>query len=483
MPLSGGFCIWAAAVSFCLAFVPAGGLRTAQVKGQSVGAEPLANSANHSASGILRVKLHYRSPKQIAAKRVPRSLLQQGAQVSERSAPQNADQSNDNPCLIGMTSHDKPPVAQVFGSIWVGTPPQEFAVMFDTGSGNLWLPARECNSMACLQKRPFDSFLSTSVKDIQRLDEAWVPQGGGREKVSMTVGGGQFSGVLATDKVCLDEQDRICTRSAFIEVTYMSDLPFSLQPFDGIFGLGLPAGSLDKRFNVMGNLAEKDVMQAQRFAVWYAEPGDGEDPEITFGAFDDARAVSPIHWIKLSTVSNGMWQVDLNEITVDGVRLGLCTETCQAAFDTGTSVIAGPSDKIRAILAELNVQADCGNYAYLKNRTVGFGLGGYVMNLDLTDFVTKTPDGCYHQFLGLDIPPPKGPLMLLGQPFLKRYYTVYDRESLSVGVGFADHKTTPHEGETIQDLAKRLMLPVDPETENELSSADGEGANNVEETE
>lgn len=357
------------------------------------------------------------------------------------------------------------PTVDVFGQIEVGDPPQLFNVALDTGSGNLMLTSSLCRDLGCMPHKPYEAHLSVSSQAVEleppsaEGEEALIAFPDGQpEEVTIAMATGHADGLTMMDRVCLGQAAAgACVTSGFISMTRMSREPWDTFPFDGVLGLGMPASSMDRRFNFLGNLAEQGILRRNRFAVWLAAEHDQEDSEITFGDFPEHRLGSEILWLPVSNTDTGMWQVHMADAAVNNHLIGVCgLNGCQAAFDTGTSVIAGSSAWVEGVLAGLNIATDCSNYDTLP--TLGFAMRMYILNIEKTNYVKRVGEHCYHQFLKVDIPPPKGPLVLLGNPFLRQYFTIFDRDSLKVGVSFATHAPRPGTTETLQQRVERLMF-------------------------
>lgn len=327
--------------------------------------------------------------------------------------------------------------SEYYGKITVGTPPQEFLVVFDTGSGNLLLPSKQCKDMACTSHKRFDASNSTSAVDVAFADypDKVVDKGGDRDVVTITFGTGEISGVFVKDHICVGS---ICTHGDFVAATEESDEPFSLVPFDGIFGLSLPQMSEGPHFNMLDCMIRDKVLKQNMFSVFFGGT-DTEGSEITFGEFKQSRMSSDLFWVPVS--NPGYWQVEMEDITIQGQTQELCKGNCQVAVDTGTSLMAGPTDIVNSLVDKLAVANNCSNYKTLPD--LGFVVGGHVLNLKPEDYVDKSEDGCSVALMTLDIPPPKGPLFIFGDPFLRKFYTVYDREALRIGFALARH---PAEG-------------------------------------
>jgi len=310
-----------------------------------------------------------------------------------------------------------------WGTVKLGTPAQEFKVIFDTGSGNLILPSAECNMAGCNPHKKYNPRESSSAGPI--VNER------GERSTQISFGTGEISGDYYKDKFCIAEN--LCTEVRFVAATAQSAEPFSVTPFDGILGLGFNDLSMGEHFNIVDDLNANGQLPMGTFSVYLT---DDFNSEITFGGYKPDQVASDIVWADVTRES--YWQVAVDDITFDNAATGLCKGGCQVAVDTGTSMLAGPSDLVEELNSKLAAKDDCSNFNNLP--TIGFKIGEKVLNLSPDDYMDKAEGDCSFSIMSLDVPPPKGPLFIFGDPFLRRFVTIYDRKGPRVGFAVAKHE-------------------------------------------
>jgi hypothetical protein len=323
---------------------------------------------------------------------------------------------------------------QYYGEITVGTPPQPFKVIFDSGSGTLLIPSTKCEDPACEGHKRYAPANSSTGVQIGWSDDprkAIDADSDDRDVSTIFFASGNAAGEFARDKVCVSESR--CGTLDFVQLTEESDDPFKDADWDGVMGLGLKISDAEE-FNVLKNI----VGNASEPVLGIYLSND-DDSALSFGHIETERYTGEMQWQPIS--DEGYWQVKMDDFQVAGKASGICgKEGCQAVVDTGSSMIMAPPAMVAQIEKALDVKEDCSNFDALP--TLGFTFQGHTFDLKPEDYVdsqkTETGVGCW---LGL-LPVPdtgKGPLVVLGYPFLRQVYTVLDAGNPRVGFALAKH--------------------------------------------
>jgi len=324
--------------------------------------------------------------------------------------------------------------AQYFGVIELGTPGQEFKVIFDTGSSNLWVPSATCPiwEIACITHNRYDSTDSSTYK----------PNGTDFE---IHYGSGSMSGFLSTDTCCIAG---VCVvDQTFAESTHEPGIAFVAAHFDGILGMGFPQIAVEHVTPVFNNMIDQGVVEAPVFSFWLNRDPDQEiGGELILGGSDPQFYEGDMTYIPVDR--EGYWEITMDSIQMaeSGDVVG-CDGTCTAIVDTGSSLLVGPSaqtDAINKIIGGIELIPGTGQYQILCAMIptlpeIDFILGGQKFTLTGKDYVLKITQcilgecqtQCISGFMGLDLP--MGPWWILGDVFIGKFYSEFDLGNSRVG--------------------------------------------------
>jgi len=315
---------------------------------------------------------------------------------------------------------------QFKGEVGIGSPPQRFPVVFDTGSSNFWVPSSECGSVGCMRHNTFDKDKSSTYSADGR-------------PVHVKYGSGFINGYLAKDRLHFGEHS--IDNTHFINVNEERGPAFDKSHFAGILGLAFPKIAVDGILPPFDRLMKTGKLEKNQFAFWMSNHPGSSGGLISVGGTDSRLHHDEIRWLDLT--DQMYWQVMMDDILIDGKPLRICGETgCKVAMDTGTSLLTGPTDDMQVLLGHTAAHKDCSNWNELPQISLKMR-GGHVFTLDKDDyafqFTGMTGKRCVTGFMGLDVPRPRGPIWIFGDAFIRKYYTVFDRDNNRVGLAKSRH--------------------------------------------
>lgn len=188
------------------------------------------------------------------------------------------------------------------------------------------------------------------------------------------------------------------------------------------------------------NMIQQKLIDEPVFSFYITRSADGNavGGELLFGGIDETLFTGPL--VYAPVIRKGYWEVKLDEVHIGDAEQSM---NGRAAIDTGTSLIACPTHYSEMINAQIGAQkgfrgihtVDC--KALPNMPTITFTFAGHQMPLEPEDYILQTQGGCISTFMGIDIPAPAGPIWIIGDAFLRKYYTVYDMGKHRVGFAAA----------------------------------------------
>lgn len=164
----------------------------------------------------------------------------------------------------------------------------------------------------------------------------------------------------------------------------------------------------------------------------------GEDgSSLVLGGVDQKYYTGDFKYYDLKM--ENYWLLEMTDIVFNGTSYKVAGQDLLGIIDTGTSVIAGPKKVVDEMTKGFGPgrekQVDCDTLSTLPK--LSFSFGGDAYELEPEDYILQITEGkqtvCIVGIIGLDLPSQLGEAFILGDSFIKTYYTHFDVEGERVG--------------------------------------------------
>jgi len=313
--------------------------------------------------------------------------------------------------------------SQFTAKINLGTPPQQFKVIVDTGSSNLWVTSEACEKKAdCAGHNYFKSSESSTFKNLHKpLDLAY---GSGDSDCALIEDNVIFGGVEVKEV-----QLGICSEIAI--------QGFANSGYDGIVGMAFQNLSLDNLPPLFQLMNHEGKIEHGSFSIYLNNQPGFTGSQLILGGIDSDLAASDFKYYDL--VSETYWEIELNQISFNGYSF--LSKPSTAIIDSGTTLLTGPPEFFEEIMNIVgSSQFDCSATAALPD--ISFQIGSDLYSLGPDFYVVQTSDTqCEIGIQPLDVSA-EGVGFILGDIFIRAFYTHFDYTSGKIGFATAAQQKT-----------------------------------------
>lgn len=200
------------------------------------------------------------------------------------------------------------------GAISIGTPPQEFKVVLDTGSSDLWVASSTCASCGTIPD--FDASKSSSIQQVQTRT--------GGSSVEIHYGSGEVVGTLVQDVVAMG--GFTVNPQQLLIVTDMSDGLLDGET-SGILGLAFPALASTRATPFWEALVNAGQWTSPEMSFWltrFLDVQGATDSEpggiLTLGGTNSSLFTGDIEFLNILTTNSAntptFWLLELTSMSV-----------------------------------------------------------------------------------------------------------------------------------------------------------------------
>jgi len=353
---------------------------------------------------------------------------------------------------INISTQLKDYSSEFIGTIGIGTnadgnPLFKANVVFDTGSTNLWVASHLC------QRCAINTAGQALYNPRHSVTHQSFIQNDRENNLHVYFGTGELEGPIHKDTYHVGPME--VKHQPFAMIRESSGLD-SLPWMDGILGLAFPSMSFGHVKPFFDHVIEQNLLDHNEFAFFLSK--DKSKPStILWGGVDQNLYHGPIRMLPVNKPH--YWSLQLLEVKVGDKSLKLAADGKKVrslVVDSGTTFYTAPTElynQIKHLIPKATLE-DCQNGAARLPSITYVLRGADKEKFDLVIppeayLVLEHGDTkCAKGLMELNVNNEHGPLMVLGEVFMRNFFTVFDRgdgkpENARIGIAPANTDATP----------------------------------------